>query len=261
MVSVDDHPKTVGDEPLMLKIKYGDQIQVCVGEKRVEAIPNLLTTQPDNDLIILDDAFQHRSVRPSLSVLLTPYSLPFYEDFILPAGRLREARNGAARSDVVIITRCPPEIGFSQKLEIEKKVKLYSESADVFFSTMKPSDCKPMFPENPHPTKSNVIAIAAIGDPDQFFSQVAKDYHLKGHLAFSDHYEFSKSDVSWMIRLMEREDAMLLCTEKDAIKLRNFDELKDYPVYIQPIEFSFLEKGAEFHEILDSTFREFERDF
>ena len=98
---------TIGDEPFQFFVKFGDRVKVAVGEERALAIPNILHHHPKTQVILLDDAFQHRRVIPSLSILLTDYHRPFYEDFLLPAGRLRESRSGAGRADIVIVTKCP----------------------------------------------------------------------------------------------------------------------------------------------------------
>src|SRR4051812_38727618 len=101
-----DTVRHIGDEPMQLFRKFGKDINVIVGEDRVFAIPNILHDFPETNVILLDDALQHRSVRARLSILVTEYSHPFYNDFVLPFGRLREARRGASRSDIVVVTKC-----------------------------------------------------------------------------------------------------------------------------------------------------------
>jgi tetraacyldisaccharide 4'-kinase len=101
---------TIGDEPMQFYQKFGHQIKVAVGEKRVPAIEQILRLYPKTEIILLDDAFQHRAVRPCFSILLSDYHRPFYTDFVLPAGRLRESRKGAGRADAVIFSKCPQNL-------------------------------------------------------------------------------------------------------------------------------------------------------
>ncbi len=258
-VRVEDSSKTAGDEPLMLKRFFPKELSVFVGEKRVEAIPNILMHDPENDIIILDDAFQHRSVEPSLSILLTTYDRPFYRDYLLPSGLLRESRQNASRADLVMVTKCPLSISFSERQDVTEGIKEYAPDIDVFFSAMELQEPKPIFEE--HSKKSGVIAVAGIANPDSFFSMMSKKYDVRGTLAFADHYEFSQSDVDWMQKLMERENAMLCCTSKDAIKLAKFDSLSILPVFEIPLDFFIIDQEERFLGIIEDSIKSYPRDF
>ena len=124
-------------------MKFGDRIKVAVGEERALAISNILHYHPNTEVILLDDAFQHRSVTPSLNILLTDYHRPFYEDFLLPAGRLRESRTGAGRADIVIVTKCPQEITDEDMIDIEKSIREFVEKP-VFFTQIRYGNPSPV---------------------------------------------------------------------------------------------------------------------
>ena len=102
-----ENASTIGDEPFQFYTKFGKRITVAVGEERALAIPTILQECSDTQIILLDDGFQHRKVSPGFSILLTDYHRPFYNDFLLPSGRLRESRWGAERADVIVVTKCP----------------------------------------------------------------------------------------------------------------------------------------------------------
>ncbi|MFQ5448844.1 MAG: tetraacyldisaccharide 4'-kinase, partial [Saprospiraceae bacterium] len=123
----------MGDEPLMFKKKFGD-VFVTVSESRSLAIPEILGKHPRTQVILLDDAFQHRSVQPGLNILLTEYSRPFTRDFLLPSGRLREWRSAYRRADVIIVTKCPADIGPSERESLTAEIKPFSHQR-IFFSS------------------------------------------------------------------------------------------------------------------------------
>ncbi|MEO1437425.1 MAG: tetraacyldisaccharide 4'-kinase, partial [Bacteroidota bacterium] len=111
-----------GDEPLQFKRKFPD-VLVAVGEERTLAIPKIMMVQPDTQLILLDDAFQHLAVKPGLNILLTQYNKPFTRDFLLPSGRLRENRGGYKRADIMVVTKCPKTISLEEKEKFVKELQ------------------------------------------------------------------------------------------------------------------------------------------
>lgn len=127
----EDSPKTVGDEPFQIYQKFRNEAVVSVGEDRVLAIPSIIYEHPENEIIVLDDAYQHRSVKPNFSILLTDFSSLFYDDYVLPSGTLRESRKGAKRADVVIVTKCPLDLGKTEQEKIKERIEKYSDK-EVF---------------------------------------------------------------------------------------------------------------------------------
>ncbi len=134
MVEVDSAPSEVGDEPLQIKRKFGAKITSAVCEKRVDGVERLIgDNQPD--LILLDDAYQHRYVKADHYVLLTAFGDPYYNDFVLPAGNLRESRQGANRAHSIVVTKCPPDISQADMAKIKQKIKPLPHQ-QVYFSTI-----------------------------------------------------------------------------------------------------------------------------
>jgi len=129
-----DTARTIGDEPYQFQKKFGHTIGVAVCEDRLLAIPHILQARPDTNLILLDDAYQHRQVKPSCNLLISDYNKPFYKDYLLPAGNLRESRNGALRADAVIVTKCPENISEPETVEVEETVQRYTRpGVPVYF--------------------------------------------------------------------------------------------------------------------------------
>ncbi len=253
-----DTVKTVGDEPLYLFENYSNEIVVAVGEDRALAIPKILINQPDNDVILLDDAFQHRSVKPGLSILLTAFQRPFYEDFVLPGGLLRESRKGARRADIIIVTKCPKTLSGSERAEIRKKLKIYNSSCDIFFTSNKYLDLKPLGEKQSR--KSKVLGLAGIANPSQFFEDLHGLFDVVGTLSFRDHHNYTLKDVKRIISHLQTEEAMLVCTEKDAIKLRTYKELQDYACFSLPVRILFLADEDLFLQRINSSVRQYNRD-
>lgn len=118
---------SIGDEPMQFYRKFGAEVAVAVGEERAIAIPEILFHHSDTEVIILDDAFQHRKVGRDLNILLTAYHSPFFKDHVLPAGRLREARKGAHRADIVVVTKCPPTLDEKDKTSFSQAIREYAQ--------------------------------------------------------------------------------------------------------------------------------------
>ncbi|MEL7146090.1 MAG: tetraacyldisaccharide 4'-kinase, partial [Bacteroidota bacterium] len=124
----------IGDEPFQYLLKFHDKVGIFVGEERAWAIPGILMERPGTEVILLDDAYQHRTVLPSLSILMTRYDRLFSADFLMPMGRLREARKGASRADAVVVSKCP--FNFDEKAIIEDIRKYIAPSIPVFFTSV-----------------------------------------------------------------------------------------------------------------------------
>ena len=242
-----------GDEATMLKSKFGENLGVFVGESRLEAIPDILGIRDQTDVIILDDAFQHRSVIPSVNILLTTYANPFYKDFVLPSGYLRESRDGASRSNIIVVTKCPHKLSYSEKLEITNKCLTYGSQSKVFYTQYLLGDPVPIFGDI-LPSKK-VIAVAGLANTDQFFASLTDKWDVVSTLAFDDHYKYKPSDVKWMIKMLKKEDLSLFCTSKDAVKIREFTELSEFPCFEIPVEMKFLEREQEFFDEVERFLR------
>ena len=241
----------VGDEPLQFKKKFPTS-GVAVGEKRAYAIPQLLYLAPDTKAVILDDAFQHLSVVPSLNILLTEFARPYFTDFLLPVGRLRESRSGAKRAEIIVVTKCP-EIFTSADRDyfMEKIAPLPYQK--VFFSYY--TYGVPYFIFAPQlqfqpDSFTDIVLISGIARNDYLIQSLAQKVKSVTALTFEDHHLFTIEDLNELQRLhnnLEGRKKMILTTEKDAVRLylhKTFIEQNRLPIYVLPIEVKFHETDA-----------------
>ncbi|UII30526.1 tetraacyldisaccharide 4'-kinase [Fulvivirga ulvae] len=247
LASDDDSPKTIGDEPYQFYNKFKD-ISVAVGEQRAIAIPFILAELPQTEVILLDDAFQHRPVKPSLNILLTDYNKPFFKDFVLPSGRLRESRGGARRADLIVVTKCPQQIDFKY---YEDNIRRYNNRAHIAFASIK--YMKPECISGSKPFSSKVFLFSGIANPESLSAYVSSQYQLVGEHYFRDHHRYRLEDITMLIRAYEQsgEGGCLITTEKDMVKLLPFireGHIKDVPVFYLPIETVFEKGGRRFDE-------------
>ena len=161
ILSKGDTVKSIGDEPMQVYRKYGDEVIVAVGENRLLAIPQILQENEKLNLIILDDIYQHRKVKPSFNILLTNYESPFYFDFIFPAGWLREPRRGARRADAIIVNKCPSKIERPEMERVRNSIKEYSD-APVFFTSV--TYRKPISMVGSAVLKDKIVLVSAIAN-------------------------------------------------------------------------------------------------
>jgi len=218
--------RTIGDEPMQMKMKFPKAI-VAVDSDRVRGIKRLLEHAPDIDVILLDDAFQHRYVKPGINILLVDYHRLVIYDRLLPAGRLREPLNGKNRADIVIVTKCPKELRPMDYRVITKAMDLYPYQ-NLFFTTFDYAPLKPVFPgeaRSPHPTleslaSSHVLLLTGIASPRQLREDLEHITNLS-LLTFPDHHAFRPKDVRRINSTFEAlpEPRCIVTTEKDAARL------------------------------------------
>jgi tetraacyldisaccharide 4'-kinase len=214
----------VGDEPMQLFTQFKEEIPVFVGEDRVGATQKIQQLRPDLQLLILDDAFQHRKLNPDFRIVLTPYSSPFSQGYLLPMGRLRESRVGAKRADVVLVTKCPVDLSQDEKNKLAEELAPYLNSeADLFFSSL--TYGSPYHVAGPKQTDfTEVIALAGLADNAPFFAYCKQQYALIDSFSFPDHYAYRPEDATRILEVLGQEkakNAVLLTTEKDAVKLKS----------------------------------------
>lgn len=247
-----DSPATIGDEPYGYLERYESQVPVAVGEERDLAISELLLHEPDSYAVLLDDAFQHRRVTPTVNIVLTTFQNPFYKDYLLPAGRLRESRKGAARADIVVVTKCPYFLSEADQVRMKHAIARYSD-AIVFFMTINYLEPKPFF-ENGKPLTNRVLAISGMAQPKPFEDHLSRYFNVVLSHHYRDHYKYKKEDIKDMIRELG-PDVSLITTEKDMVKLKRFPQLADFPCFYIPIEMKFLKDEALFYSTLDSRLK------
>lgn len=252
IAGANDSAATLGDEPFQFYQKFEHSITVAVGEERALAIPTILQEKENTNVVLLDDGFQHRRVRPGFSILLSDYNKPFYNDLLLPAGRLRESRWGAERADVVVITKCPAALPEDEMISIERCVRSYV-SIPIFFTTIRYANPIPFHNASAAPSKE-VVLITGIANSKPLEDYIAGNYTLADHMKFRDHHQYSKADVQALAtKARDNPSFSFITTEKDSVKLRapEFNNiLTDVPLFVLPIEIDFIKGGKDFDEMI-----------
>ena len=239
-------PDSIGDEPVQLYKKFGMNVKVAVCENRRKGIKELLRLYPNLELIILDDGFQHRYVKPKDSVLLMDYSRPIYKDHLLPWGRLRESPHQMNRADMVVVTKCPTTASPLDLRIVLKDLDLMSFQK-LHFSQFSYKNLEPVFPDDkPYHVslaalteKDSVFLITGIANPRPFV-RYFRDFRFKIKVAhYADHHDFTRED---MLQLKNRfsdlsgERKIIITTEKDAMRLMYNpyfpDDLKQITYYL-----------------------------
>lgn len=240
----------VGDEPYQMKSKF-DDIYVAVDRKRTRGIENLTTHEEtkDVDVILLDDAFQHRYVKPGISILLVDYHRLIIYDKLLPAGCLRESKEGKSRADIVIITKCPKDLKPMEFRVLTKAMDLYAYQS-LFFTTLQYDNLKKVFSQEEKSLKEikktdNILLITGIASSEQMVADLK--HHSKNitHLNFGDHHQFTDKDIKQINKAFEQmpHPKLIITTEKDATRLGHLDKLSDEVknnLYELPIRIQFM---------------------
>lgn len=249
-----DDAASIGDEPLQMYRKFSPGTAVTVCEDRVYAIPCILTERPETNLVILDDAYQHRPLKASFSILLSDYNRPFYADWVLPAGRLREPRAGAQRADAVVITKCPTDLPVAEQEAITAAVQDYSRpDVPVFFAGLTYGELAPFGESRPERSKRRVVLVTGIAQTAPLLSYLQARYEVLEHLQFADHHAYTTRDAARMAARAQELEADLITTEKDAVKLRQAalqEQLRQVPCWYQPVEMCFLQHGPNFDSLI-----------
>ncbi|MGC4103517.1 tetraacyldisaccharide 4'-kinase [Ferruginibacter sp.] len=233
----------IGDEPMQFHIKFPN-VTVSVGEERLVAIPQLLHDRPDTNVIILDDAFQHRPVQAGLNIVLTAYNNLFTRDLMIPAGDLRDVKASMKRADIIIVTKCKPGLSSADKEAIIKEIAP-SEKQHIFFTETVYSNPYHLFTKQQVNlgTDTSVLLVCGIANPTPLKSFLSTHFSGYDMLRYPDHHIFHSEDLAEIKKHYDKlqGDKIILTTEKDAVRLVKFEEqLKAYPIYILPIEHSFL---------------------
>lgn len=226
----------IGDEPYQMKQKY-PQIHMAVDKDRCHGIEQLMqkTVKPQSDVVILDDAYQHRYVKAGLNILLMDYHRLIHLDKLLPAGRLREPMSGSQRADIVIITKCPRDIKLMDRIGIERSINLKNWQK-IFFTTYKYPDQMEGLGENP-------LLVTGIASPQQMVYDLQKIVPTFELMSFPDHHNFTEQDIDAIrTRAVGRT---ILTTEKDATRLHGLDNMK-----VIPIEVEFIEGKEKFDKMI-----------
>ncbi|MBT3303279.1 MAG: tetraacyldisaccharide 4'-kinase [Bacteroidetes bacterium] len=241
------NPAEFGDEVVMIQNKF-PQIKVAVAEKRVEGVKQLLNSFPDMDIILLDDAFQHRTIKPGFSLLLTDYYKPFWKDLIMPSGYLREWMFGYKRADVLLVTKTPEnaktDVG---KLSERFQKPLFEtgiEYQSIFSANGKELDINQL-------NEYAILLFTGIDKPKPLLEYVEKRVSKLKFIQFPDHHQFSESDINRIaseFTNLKQEKSLILTSEKDFSRIKNSDvenKFKELPLHYISIRLVFLDQGSE----------------
>lgn len=243
----------IGDEPWQIRQKYPN-ITVSVDANRVRGIQKLVQTVPDLDIILLDDAFQHRYVKPGINILLIDYSRPLYNDHILPLGWLREPAKERYRADVILITKSPQKIAPIDKRLMMDKLAL-SPNQHVFFTSIQYLEPKPLLggnepvtfnklAENPY----SILLVAGIANPDPLIAEMTRHSQNIKQVLFPDHHDFTQDDLKKIqdeFESLPGENKIVVTTEKDMARLKEITYLDFRHWYYIPVKITFHPGEAE----------------
>jgi len=248
----------IGDEPKQYKTKFPD-LTVAVCEDRCKGVEKIMELIPGTGCIILDDAFQHRAIKAGLNILLTDYNKLFIKDHVVPSGTLREFKCGAARADIIIVTKCPPTISDEVRKIIIAKINP-NKNQHLFFSLV---IYGPLVKLNDPEIEGNLtnyqsaLLFSGIANIQPLKEYLLNKKYLLNSLQFSDHHQFSEQDL---IKVRESfnniadRNALIITTEKDAMRIetqKQQEMLKDLPVYYMPIYVEFFPSDKEmFNQII-----------
>ena len=263
LANVKSTPSSIGDEPYQIYQKFHGRVIVAACESRRKGIEELLKLFPDLDVIVLDDSFQHRWVKPKLSILLTDYSRPFYEDKLLPLGRLRESPMQVNRADMVIVTKCPDQL-------LPMEFRIASKSLDLmafqklFFSRYDYGEISPVFiDDSPYSIslsqltdKDSVMLLTGIANP-RYIVKYFRLFPFRVKVDhYPDHHDFTKRDIldiAKKFKDMPGQRKIIVTTEKDAVRLMHNPyfpkDLKPYTFFL-PVEVKMV-KGVDDHDLIE----------
>ena len=278
-VTSDGTALAYGDEPLQIKKKFPG-ITVAVDKSRTEgcdflAHPDKLQTTkkgkkcidkdlPAADLIILDDAFQHRALKPTLSIVLVDYNRPIFKDHLLPIGRLRDLPERIAAADIVIVSKCPNDVNAWEKCTWAENLGIRNFDAascsgtrrngkkqHIFFSTITYDAAEAVFPEgNPRYIYTNrLILFSGIANDAPLMSYLSSDYKIVRHFKFSDHHKFSTGDINAIASAAKAfPTSVIMTTEKDCQRVRDCRKIKEelkQRMFYSPIKTAFLSENEQ----------------
>jgi tetraacyldisaccharide 4'-kinase len=242
----------LGDEPFQFYQKFPN-IQVAVDADRTNGITQLLSQKEKPEVILLDDAYQHRKVKAGFYILLTSYGDLYADDFMLPAGNLRESRSGANRANVVVVTKCPKDLSDEKQAEIHRKLNLKSYQ-NLYFTFIDYDDSiyskKGKITVNEIRSETKLL-LAGIAKPKPFFDYLKNE--SDECMVFPDHHHFSEADLDLIQE--KSEGKKIITTEKDYVRLKDSKLISQ--LYYLPIKSTFINQKQNF----DATVLDFIKKF
>ena len=259
-------PSLIGDEPYQMSRKFPD-VSVAVCEKRAEGLRRLESVARPPEVVILDDAFQHRAVTPSLGILLIDFNRDIHDDMLLPAGLLRESVKGKERADIIIVTKCPQDISEMQMRDIRARISP-TGGQKVFFSTLRYGEIRPLRDDGEAtlpPTVSSaatIIAVTGIASPKPMLDYLEQKAGTVIPMVFPDHHDYTSNDLRRMKDAVSTtDDAIIITTGKDAVKLASMHIGRDLleKIYVLPVGIDFISGKEQFDNIIINHIRNFNK--
>lgn len=245
---------TIGDEPMLIHLRHSD-VMVAVCEKRSIGIEKILKLNPSINLIILDDAFQHRYVNTTVDILLTEYNSPYVKDFLFPRGRLRDLRNQAQRASYIVVTKCPADVKPIDLRIFMEELKLCPYQS-LFFTQMIEGQFFPLFdrgyeePLKEMMTGDKVVLMTAIANPAYLKVSISERYSLVKSITFRDHHNYMQNELKEAIKIASENNAYIVITEKDATKIRSMQipSEEKFRFFVAPISINFIDMNQNGNE-------------
>ncbi|MEO5683120.1 MAG: tetraacyldisaccharide 4'-kinase [Chitinophagaceae bacterium] len=254
----------IGDEPMQFHLKFPD-VPIAVGEARIEAIPQLLHDRPDTQAIILDDAFQHRSVKAGMNIVLTDCDNLYTRDWYLPTGDLRDEKTSVKRAEMVIVTKCKPGLSQQEKDAIVTEIEPLASQA-VFFTSIRYGQPYHIISKKTTQvsTEVEVLLVTGIANPGPLKNLLLEKSKTYYEMAYNDHHIFTiddLKDIQKRFAAITASNKIILTTEKDAVRLVKFEQvMADMALYVVPIELEFLFNDApRFNGLISTFIRDFKK--
>ncbi|MCX6240058.1 MAG: tetraacyldisaccharide 4'-kinase [Bacteroidia bacterium] len=264
--------RQVGDEPLQIKLKF-NELTVTVDANRVRGIEKLLTLPQKPDVILLDDAFQHRYVAPGINILLTDYNHLITKDSLLPYGRLRESASNKSRASIIIVTKCPAELKPIDERIITKELEI-KPYQNLYFSKIEYGSLMPVFPADVSSQSVvlveglTILMVTGIANPSPLKDYLKHGSHDIHEMNFPDHHQYKLKDLDRIIIKFESLTSgrkIIVTTEKDMVRFRDFGTVSEIirkNMYYIPLKISFLNNtGKEFDRKILNYVKENKRNF
>ena len=260
-------PRDIGDEPFQIFRKFGNLITLAVCENRRKGIRELLRINPDINLILLDDGFQHRYVKPKVNIVLVDFNRPPYEDRLMPLGTLREPAERLLRCDMVVVTKCPTDLTAMDIRMMKKNLDLFP-SQQLYFSNIRYADPVPVFPvQSPQLSSLQwlreddaILCLTGIATPKPLVRYLRQYSRTLKVMHFDDHHFFTRRDFGDIFKVfnsLEGKRKFIITTEKDAVRIMNnpyYPPTMRSCIYYIPMRVGFLEmEDSSFIEDLEDN--------
>jgi len=255
LVEITSNAFEVGDEPLQLK-QNNPECLVVVEKNRNKGVKQILKDFPETEVILLDDGYQHRWIKAGFNILITPFSSPYYKDYLMPVGKLRESKKGVSRANAVIFSKTPENTNPTLKKGMLERLHLFAHQ-EAYFSGIEYHRFKcinnntELEENNPY----SITLVSGIANTNPLIKYLEEKGHSINHLKYSDHHNYSSNDIDTILAEYNADKSikkLILTTEKDATKLKQFlPHFKDVNFYYIPIEIKIDQSKKFKNQILD----------